>query len=690
MADGAPQAAVKKRMLRIASGCATREAFISVFRRFCDRDSIFIATRTPKEAGAGLQFSITLADGAPLIGGTGTVLESWSDQASPYGRAGMRIRFDDLTPSGQALIDELVEARKAEEETRPGGVPVSAAAAALAALAKAGPPPTTPPRPVTPPIKPLPSVIPKAGDHRQTMLGMTPLKRPAKLEATPAPVAMPRVAARDVEVKLPPPPRPPARPTPDGDVTDEQTTGVAAKFTPDTAFPDEASWDEAANHVLGSTRAKGSDLVLPANPLGTVERESIDAFVECTIYEETGTFAVDDGTAPGPAHPDDWREDDLTIPPWLQGPVADSPFAADSMAVPPPLLPLDSHSSRPIEPPARPPTPPPDRRTSSELRARLVDAGKAFDPAKVPAARPILKGDRRSHWPLTIAIAAAAGLAGMAIGYFAVRAGSSGDGGGDQPAASESPAEVASAGKPSQAPAPAEAAEPAPEQPAKPAAVEPPAASDVIAQPEPPAAAGQETGPPPAAEETSAAADDEPAIEFSPLTGKLKKDRCGAEIDSRPDKADVFIGATRIGQTPLKVVLPCGEHAMELRRARYQRLEKRIDLDQGKLDKVEVVMARPEHRLRISSVPGGAAVTVNGRAAGTTPATVTVNGFEQARISVALSGYKSWSTRVYVRDPTTSVSARLAADKASTGKPAARPGKTSGSRAAESPARRGN
>jgi hypothetical protein len=107
------------------------------------------------------------------------------------------------------------------------------------ALEPYDPPATPPPRPSVPAIKPLPSVIPKKpGDPRNTtMLGMTPLKRPARLEATPAPVAMPAVA-RDVEVKLPPTPRP-ARPTPGTDDSDDQTTGVASRFAPDTAFPDE-------------------------------------------------------------------------------------------------------------------------------------------------------------------------------------------------------------------------------------------------------------------------------------------------------------------------------------------------------------------------------------------------------------------------------------------------------------------
>ena len=636
-------------MLRIASGCATREAFISVFRRFCDRDSIFIATRTPKPAGADLTFSITLADGAPLIGGTGTVLESWSDETSPYGRAGMRIRFDEVSAGGRALIDELVAAAaRAEGEARSKPVvPVPGAAAALAALAKAGaPPPTPPPRPSVPAIKPLPSVIPKPADHRKTMLGMTPLKRPPRLEATPAPIAMPEVA-RDVEIKLPPPPRP-GRPTPGGDDSDDQTTGVAARsrFTADSGFADEASWDEAADHVLGSTRAKGSDLVLPANPLGGVDGDSLDAFVECTIYEETGSFVADtEATSPGAAEPDDYAQDDLTIPPWLQGPVAESPFT-ESIAVPPPLLPL--------EPEARPT----EKQLSSELRAVLVDAGKAFDPARVPVAEPILRGERRSHWPLTVAIAAAAGLAGIAIGAFALGGGAD-ERAGDAPP--KAPLEVARAVEPAR---PAE----------KPA--EPP--SDLIAQPAPaakqapapPPAAEPEPEPPPPAAEPAREPPAGGALEFSRLTGKLGKDRCGAEVRTRPDDADVFIGETRIGTTPLKVVLPCGAHALELRRPRYQSQRRSIELDAGKLDTVEVNLSRPEHRLRITSVPGGAAVKVNGRSAGTTPATVTVNGFEQARVSVELAGYKPWSTRVYVRDPTTTVSAKLAGDKA-----APRPGK---------------
>jgi hypothetical protein len=120
---------------------------------------------------------------------------------------------------------------------------------------------------------------------------------------------------------------------------------------------------------------------------------------------------------------------------------------------------------------------------------------------------------------------------------------------------------------------------------------------------------------------------------------------------------------------------------VELRRSRYADLAKTIELEPGKLEKLEAQMSRPEHRLRITSVPSGAAVKVNGRPAGTTPATVTVSGFETARLSVSLAGYRSWSGKVYARESTTTVNAKLSSDRSSAEpKPAARPGKSTARR----------
>ena len=43
--------------LRIATGCSTLDEFTAVFRKFCTPNSIFIATRSPRESG----FDITAA-----------------------------------------------------------------------------------------------------------------------------------------------------------------------------------------------------------------------------------------------------------------------------------------------------------------------------------------------------------------------------------------------------------------------------------------------------------------------------------------------------------------------------------------------------------------------------------------------------------------------------------------------------
>src|SRR6185503_17414550 len=55
-------------------------------------------------------------------------------------------------------------------------------------------------------------------------------------------------------------------------------------------------------------RTPGSALVLPANPLQNLSDESIEGFVDCTLYEESGNFfhpAADDG---------EWN-DELADPP---------------------------------------------------------------------------------------------------------------------------------------------------------------------------------------------------------------------------------------------------------------------------------------------------------------------------------------------------------------------------------------
>ncbi|MCW5805675.1 MAG: PEGA domain-containing protein [Deltaproteobacteria bacterium] len=55
--------------------------------------------------------------------------------------------------------------------------------------------------------------------------------------------------------------------------------------------------DGEGTNTAAEIRAPGSDLVLPANPLMNLTDESLEGFVDCTLYEETATFIrLEDGT----------------------------------------------------------------------------------------------------------------------------------------------------------------------------------------------------------------------------------------------------------------------------------------------------------------------------------------------------------------------------------------------------------
>jgi len=87
----------------------------------------------------------------------------------------------------------------------------------------------------------------------------------------------------------PPPPAPPEEPT------------------VETQAPELPEAPAAAEPAFEPERIPGSELVLPANPLMNLTDSSLQGFIDCTLYEETGNFfaAPDggDGEHEGPRHP---------------------------------------------------------------------------------------------------------------------------------------------------------------------------------------------------------------------------------------------------------------------------------------------------------------------------------------------------------------------------------------------------
>ena len=95
-----------------------------------------------------------------------------------------------------------------------------------------------------------------------------------------------------------------------------------------------------------------------------------------------------------------------------------------------------------------------------------------------------------------------------------------------------------------------------------------------------------------------------------------------AVFDSVPPGAQVLVDGNPVGSTPVRVELPVGSHAVELK-LKAARRRQTLEIARGREAAVNVDWnARPVGRLQISSTPTGARVLVDGRERGETPLTL--------------------------------------------------------------------
>jgi hypothetical protein len=99
------------RGMSIATRCRSVEQFVSVFRRYADVDSIFIATLAIRPPGFATSFVISLANGAPVLRGAGVVAESWDTAANRFHVPGFRLVVRNLTQCSQVMFQRLLTAR---------------------------------------------------------------------------------------------------------------------------------------------------------------------------------------------------------------------------------------------------------------------------------------------------------------------------------------------------------------------------------------------------------------------------------------------------------------------------------------------------------------------------------------------------------------------------------------------------
>jgi hypothetical protein len=636
---------------------------VALFGHYCDGQVIFVATRHPRPSGEELSFTITLAGGEPLIVATGRVEGSYPDGAGPHGRAGMLIRFHDVAAGSRALVDELASVPPPTagfaRGTEPPGMAVPGRTGEREDSAE-------------PDSETFPAGLPRSmvGNRARVTPSHVVVPRPpsplvVKPAATPPPILLEQRIGRDDD--------------PTGVKPMESIVRARVRYADDERG-EPRGWDEHGEHHDEGRRA--SRVALRADALGRLDASSLEALADCAVFEEN---AVCDerglptaATAPVTRGQEDAWDDDETIPPWLRGPQPDEVMDAQTGSIEIEAVPespigriagrVEFHdpapiASEPLPPPA--PSPPLPPLTFSTARSLELEppAAMAADLSAIQKSEEAMSLRRRGRWALVLGASLLSAGVGLAVGYAVGTGGLlTGAGAEPRPATPKAASQGGQGGDHG-------------EHGNDPAAAAPPAPAATAAAPD----VDDDEG----ATSDGAAADDADAREAdgkpdeaddddSERSGRGKKskkangreralarDRCGAEVESDPSGSEIVVAGEVLGTTPGRIELPCGAHEVEVRRTRYQSALRRLRLRPGRLEKMDVRLERPDHKLRITTTPPGAAVTVNGRPAGLTPVVANVRGYQHIRVRIERPGFESWAEKVYARDPLTKVTVKL-------------------------------
>jgi len=448
--------------------------------------------------------------------------------------------------------------------------------------------------------------------------------------------------------------------TADSEAVFERLLAAHVEATPPPAPPPIAAPLNMPPVLTDGERTPGSELVLPANPLMNISDHSLEGFVDCTLYEETGNFFPVPETDPEAAgdtvaEPPTLAPRRVTIPPiadprTITGPIdphtllatADpaapvrmSPTAITG-AIPPPLPPMPTPQPLSFSLPITPLTPP----MPTPVPAHLV--GGAME---MPLARPMVRREhepeqqaqpprmqsepnfdhiairpkrRRSitNWPRRrLVVAGGVAVATIAIAIIVVAAGSS-----HAKVATASPPQLMAANMP-------------PSRQARPDSARPAAVTDVA----------------------PAAADDPADTGGTPMFGSGP---CKIAVSTTPAGSIVSVDGQVAGPSPITIGGPCTKRKLDIEHPRYAPATRLVTAT-AQAAAVDIALARPTHDLYVETQPAGAVVEIDGHRAGTTPTLVKIMGFTTLSLKVEKFGFRPTTEKIYSKTPHDRVSIRL-------------------------------
>jgi len=626
----------KARMLRFVSRCASIDELVETFANLIDETTLFICTKNVFDVGLRRRFSVTLRNGTPVLRGEAEVQESPARLSGPTSPIGIRLRLLKLTPDSLALRERLLEKKREKEITQVDPLPL---------------PPV--------PMPPVRTIQPRKGrsGRFQTTPGAGPVMPPGErisglmAAITPPPSETPSEVIRadsvpnkveSVQVKI--------ESVPVKAELSDPHIPIKAPHNPEVSGRTLTALARALENPPGGRGPVVQPAAAAAALASAVSLKSASAITPAseppTIPEPPPKVEISDGDDDEEETREQPEPDALTLPrsPAVSGP-AQPPHEerAPSSDIILPANPLSEISDRSLEamievviyeddlPPRddaafdtlltpRPMTippalavPPGEGPGANGTSTDRIDLDALGPRARTATAGPMPFEPRRGGRGLRIALSLLAIALGFGSGYLVfgtdlLRKGASSD----EPTPAEQPAAFA----------PAPAANP-PTPPANPAPTEPAPA--------------------------------EPAAS------------CNAAIDTSPATARVLLDGGEIGVGSLEnVVVPCGrEFNLKVEHAGYKTFERRFTAESGVPLRIDAALTRQEpvvskkSRLRISSDPDGAILTVDGKVVGRGSASVTTDMGDTVFVTATLKGYKGWSKKVYVKKKTQSVSAKL-------------------------------
>jgi|GEM_PF-3345370 len=605
-------------MIHLATRCPNEDDFVERFSPFTTENSIALPSSTEMAVGDAGRFLITLKDRSPVMRGKCEVIEVRPSKREGEGVI-VRVRLVHMDEASRLVHQRLVSKRAkpafspapANPPGRQAGFEVESTSVPTGDEKTSAPSAPRLPDPVRPPLPPRPAAS-------RTILGGIEMVPPPKAEfheartrgeafKTDVPT---RPAERKLELVAPPPvvpSQPPVALVPPSAPSAPMPVkgGAAASHR---AFAQQAptrmARPSAIPEPLTSAMEPEERYLLPANPFGDVKTDALASFVECTLYEEYANAPpLEVAEFLDPTPPNRVRR---------------------ASAIPPELAHAAGMTPSPVM------IPPP--RTRSPFPASVLPEDRVeedrveMDADETPVMVPVVPGWLRPLFPLYVrfrrlpgALRAAIPLLICVVGGLVL---------GKLLFTNPTPPVATPVVAPVAPVAAAPATEPAP-----------------VAEPELPAPVARAT---------------DRAVDRAAVASPTADGSCIADVITQPEDARVYWGSREIGRTPIEgAAVPCGQIEVAIRHDRYQPVVRTVEGIAGQRLVVSQRLFRPKSMLVINSTPKGAAVTVNGRNVGVTPARISVSRYESVDVKVSKTGYKPWSSNQYLREPDLALQASL-------------------------------